>query len=97
MEDFNKVVKELEKIRKEQAEEAKEIAFLKWSNACMRHELMRQHEQQREEHVKNKSPQLVLELGLEITSYDSESEHMGSEHKGSRRQRLLQRLRRLVE
>ena len=45
MEDHEKVLKELEQLQKDGADEAKEMAYLKWSNACLRHELQRCHEQ----------------------------------------------------
>ncbi|KAL9228080.1 hypothetical protein vseg_003696 [Gypsophila vaccaria] len=45
-EEYDKILKELEQVRKDQETQANEITYLKWSNACLRHELVRSHEQQ---------------------------------------------------
>ncbi|XP_074317491.1 protein CHUP1, chloroplastic [Silene latifolia] len=44
-EEYDKVLKELEQLQKDKETEANEITYLKWSNACLRHELVRCHEQ----------------------------------------------------
>ncbi|KAJ9184387.1 hypothetical protein P3X46_004118 [Hevea brasiliensis] len=48
MEDYNQLVHELEQLRKDRATEIAELTYLRWTNACLRHELMRIHEQEQE-------------------------------------------------
>ena len=50
MKDYEKFLKELEQLQKDRAYEAKEMTYLKWSNACLTHELVRWHEQANKEH-----------------------------------------------
>lgn len=38
--------KEIEQLQKDRAAELKELVYLQWSNACLRHELMRNQAQE---------------------------------------------------
>ncbi|RDY07375.1 Protein CHUP1, chloroplastic, partial [Mucuna pruriens] len=71
-EDYKQLLDELEQVKKERADEAKELIYLRWTNACLRHDLMRHHEQQQDEDKTH----LELEFGRspEIIHYDSENE-----------------------
>lgn len=112
-EDYKQVLDELEQIKKERADEVKELIYLRWTNACLRHELTRNHEQQQnqgEEHIE-------LEFGGSdgVIHYDSEHElHDNSllEHHNnvpsfdaahhnssacSKRRKFIRRLKRWVE
>ncbi|KAJ1418891.1 hypothetical protein SESBI_15494 [Sesbania bispinosa] len=65
----SKVLDELEKGKKERADEAKELIYLRWTNACLRHDLTRHHEQQQNQdrnHAELESD--------EVIHYDSEHE-----------------------
>ncbi|KAJ4980051.1 hypothetical protein NE237_010831 [Protea cynaroides] len=107
---------ELEQLQKDRAAEVEELIYLRWINACLRHELFRNNKQQitHHEEVEEEEP-LVLELegnegkkdcGLE---YDTDGSSSDSEHhesclgktsgsySGSRRQRLVRKLKRWVE
>ncbi|KAK7378721.1 hypothetical protein VNO80_04168 [Phaseolus coccineus] len=71
-EDYKQLVDELEQIKKERADEAKELIYLRWTNACLRHDLMRPHEQQQNQDKTH----LELEFGRNdvVIHYDSEHE-----------------------
>lgn len=43
--DYTGLEKELENLKKDRAAEIKELIYLRWSNACLRHELMRNQAQ----------------------------------------------------
>lgn len=101
---YNELVNELEQLQKDRAAEVKELIFLRWSNACLRHELMKNHE-------KTNHSDSCLEVCQETGTSRIEHELDGallehnepcsvaesSEHACGRRGKLLQRLRRWVE
>ncbi|XP_020960174.1 protein CHUP1, chloroplastic-like isoform X2 [Arachis ipaensis] len=73
-EDYNRVVDELDHVKKEQADEAKELIHLRWTNACLRHEITRHHDNvHQHQHGDNN---IELEPGggsdLQVTHYDSD-------------------------
>lgn len=73
-ENYKQLLDELEQIKKERADEAKELIYLRWSNACLRHDLMRQHDEQQQKQDKT---HLELEFGRSdevLIHYDSEHE-----------------------
>lgn len=110
MEDYDRVSNELEQLQKDRAAEVKELIYLRWSNACLRHELMknREHQEQiqRKDHL-----EIDFEGNLLVENYESEQELEGmimeqngdcfdtatGEQVHSKRRKLLQRLRRWVE
>ncbi|TMW90383.1 hypothetical protein EJD97_015783 [Solanum chilense] len=49
IEDHKKLVNELEQLQKDKASEDKELVYLRWCNACLRHELMRRNQEQMEQ------------------------------------------------
>ncbi|KAK1421067.1 hypothetical protein QVD17_23150 [Tagetes erecta] len=65
-ENYNRVVNELESIKKDRAAELKELIYLRWCHACLRHELARrkelEQEAQRDEQKVN-----TQEVGLEVS------------------------------
>ena len=103
---------ELEQVKKERADEVTELVYLRWTNACLRHELTRHHEQQNQDRDHTE-----LEPGGsdEVIHYDSEHEshddsllehhnvppfdavHHSDNSASSRRRKLLKRLKRWVE
>ncbi|XP_014495465.1 protein CHUP1, chloroplastic isoform X2 [Vigna radiata var. radiata] len=107
-EEYKQVVDELEQMKKERADEAKELIYLRWTNACLRHDLKRPHEQQQDQDKIHSE----LEFGRNdvVIHYDSEhelhSDPSFDEHRGghdhsdsgsSKRTKLLERLKRWVE
>ncbi|KAK7337159.1 hypothetical protein VNO77_17720 [Canavalia gladiata] len=70
--DYKQLLNELEQVKKERTDEAKELIYLRWTNACLRHDLMRNHEQQQNQEKNH----IELEFGRsdEIIHYDSEHE-----------------------
>ncbi|WVZ07173.1 hypothetical protein V8G54_020519 [Vigna mungo] len=107
-EEYKQVVDELEQMKKERADEAKELIYLRWTNACLRHDLMRPHEQQQDQDKIHSG----LEFGRNdvVIHYDSEHElhsdpsfdehrsgHDHSDSGSSKRTKLLERLKRWVE
>lgn len=49
IEDYKELVNELEQLQKDKARENKELIYLRWCNACLRHELMRRNQEQMEQ------------------------------------------------
>ncbi|KAJ7976023.1 Protein CHUP1, chloroplastic [Quillaja saponaria] len=112
-EEYNQLINELEQLQKERTAEVKELIYLRWSNTCLKHELMRNHQQQqRQRHnQEGNSLELDFEGSGRIIHYDSEHETddclvehnvpcfgaAHSDHDYSKRKKLLQRLRRWVE
>ncbi|KAL3532019.1 hypothetical protein ACH5RR_005540 [Cinchona calisaya] len=69
--DYGQVVSKLEQLEKQQAMEAKELIYLRWCNACLRHELMRKNQEQEE--LGQQKNQMELNLG-EILDFGSDNE-----------------------
>ncbi|KAF7804366.1 protein CHUP1, chloroplastic-like [Senna tora] len=107
-EEYKQVVNEVEQLKKERGDEVKELIYLRWNNACLRHELMRQHEQQKNEHI-----EVECEGSGGVIHYD-ELDHSPLEHEHhnmvcfgaahthsdgaySKRKKLIKKLKRWVE
>lgn len=110
-EDYKQIVNELEQLKKERGDEVKELIYLRWTNACLRHELMRQQEQQKNEERDHR--EVGVEGSVEVIHYE-DSEHelddsllehhsvacFGAAHGDgacSKRKKLVRRLKRWVE
>lgn len=103
MEDYNMLVNELEQLQKDRAAEVNELISLRWSNACLRHELMRsrdqgdQDNQEREGHLKlnpegiGKNEEYGLEQG--VPCLDKVTSNQACSRRGS----LIQKFKRWVE
>ncbi|KAL6273595.1 hypothetical protein ACE6H2_024287 [Prunus campanulata] len=100
--------KEIEQLQKDRAAELKELVYLRWSNACLRHKLMRnQAQEEQQDQEKNNNLATDFEGSGEIADYGLASmvlEHnepcfgiVSGDQACSKRQKLFQRLRRLVE
>ncbi|XP_038686179.1 protein CHUP1, chloroplastic [Tripterygium wilfordii] len=48
VEDYNQLLNEFEKLQKERAAEMEDLIYLRWSNACLKHQLMMNQEQQKQ-------------------------------------------------
>ncbi|MED6185678.1 hypothetical protein PIB30_059401 [Stylosanthes scabra] len=112
-EDYNHVVNELEHVKKEQADQVKELIHLRWTNACLRHEITRHHDDAQENHQHREDNNIELEHGGGVSHYDSEHDHshdddssfehhasvphFGSFRRSSKRGKLLRRIKRWVE
>lgn len=104
---------ELEQLKKDRAAEVEELVNLRWSNACLRHELMKNQEQSQERNQKKDHWELDFQGNLEIGNFGLEQELanmvLGNNENGfgistsdqasssSKRKRLLQKLRKWVE
>lgn len=92
---YNQLVNELEQFQMDRADEVKELIFLRWSNACLRHELYKKNH--------SESPSERFQEIRNYSSLEHETELDGpllsksSEQAYSKRGKLLQRLRRWVE
>ena len=53
MENYSELVNELKQLQKDRAAEVGELIFLTWINACLRHQLMRNHEEEEEQQQQN--------------------------------------------
>ncbi|OIT01434.1 PREDICTED: protein CHUP1, chloroplastic [Nicotiana attenuata] len=69
VEDYKELAKELEQLQKDKATEDKELIYLRWCNACLRHELMRRNQEQIEQ---EKNQDQELNLGEENTEIVTE-------------------------
>ncbi|XP_052176130.1 protein CHUP1, chloroplastic [Diospyros lotus] len=93
-EDYNELVKELERVKKDQSVEAEELVFLRWCNACLRHQLMKKNqEEEEEEETEERNPKPQFDLGAH---HEHEHEH-DHDHDHSKRPKLIQKLKRWVE
>lgn len=91
VEDYKKLVIEYEKLEKERATEVQELINLRWSNACLKHELKRNEAEENEE-----KRSIFESVGFEENHLDVENH--GSSHGGcSKRQKLLKKLKRWVD
>ncbi|KAL6336708.1 hypothetical protein AAG906_036022 [Vitis piasezkii] len=110
-EDYNQLVNELERLHKDRAAEVKELVYLRWSNACLRHELMR-NQKQPEQNQESSQSELDFEPKGETGEHASEHELEGTvleppsepclgvssgSHISSKRPKILQKLRRWVD
>lgn len=103
VEEYRRVLQEYEDMKKDFANGVKEVINLRWSNACLRHEVMRNGTNYGEiVFSQNKDLQ---ELGLEdqtdglaLTVADEHhEENHNHHHETSRRKRLMKKLKRWVE
>ncbi|KAF9682077.1 hypothetical protein SADUNF_Sadunf05G0070900 [Salix dunnii] len=109
MEDYNRLASELEKLHKDRSAETTELIYLRWSNACLRHELMRSHGQQQQQlqiEDKKKYLELELEVSREIADCELEQQQQheepclgvaSSSKTFSKRKKLLKKLKKWVE
>lgn len=100
---YNQLVNELEQLQKDRADEVKELIFLRWSNACLRHELYKKN------HSESLSERFQEIRNYSSLEHETESDGPLLEHKEpcfvaesseqaySKRGKLIQRLRRWVE
>ncbi|KAI5319199.1 hypothetical protein L3X38_038907 [Prunus dulcis] len=97
-----------DQLSEKRAAELKELVYLRWSNACLRHELMRnQAQEEQQDQEKNNNLATDFEGSGEIADYGLASmvlEHnepcfgiVSGDQACLKRQKLFQRLRRLVE
>ncbi|KAK4839684.1 hypothetical protein QYF36_024005 [Acer negundo] len=61
MEDYEQLVNEHEQLQKDRAAEVKELIYLRWTNACLRHESMRNQA----EKEKNQEEKDIVDLAFE--------------------------------
>ncbi|BBH07718.1 Peptidyl-prolyl cis-trans isomerase FKBP16-4, chloroplastic [Prunus dulcis] len=104
----NVPLEKLELAEKSASSISKELVYLRWSNACLRHELMRnQAQEEQQDQEKNNNLATDFEGSGEIADYGLASmvlEHnepcfgiVSGDQACLKRQKLFQRLRRLVE
>ncbi|XP_057512352.1 protein CHUP1, chloroplastic [Actinidia eriantha] len=104
VDDYNKLGIELEKLQKDREAEVKELIFLRWSNACLRHELLRKNQEQQEQTQEKCSTDLELESGEigELGHFGSENDLdcsgvTGGAQAHSKKPKLIQKIKRWVE
>ncbi|KAL1224368.1 hypothetical protein V5N11_035480 [Cardamine amara subsp. amara] len=104
VEDYRRVLEEYEELKKDYANGVKEVINLRWSNACLRHEVMRNGTNYGE--VLFSPSGNLQELGLEDEQVDAlamtvanehHEENHDNHHESSRRKRLMKKLKRWVE
>ncbi|KAK3010122.1 hypothetical protein RJ639_010721 [Escallonia herrerae] len=62
LEDYYQLLNQLEQLQKDRNAEFNELIYLRWCNACLRHELMRRNQEQ-EEKLDGKKKKLDMESG----------------------------------
>ncbi|XP_010553360.1 PREDICTED: protein CHUP1, chloroplastic [Tarenaya hassleriana] len=106
LEDYKRLLEEHENLKRERADEAKDMINLKWSNVCLRHALMRYREGDDQENDvsfegdDNFHRHMSLEDQMALEAAEEERHHEHEErgkHETSRRKRLMKRLKRWVE
>ncbi|PKI57654.1 protein CHUP1, chloroplastic [Punica granatum] len=109
-EDFRQLLKEMEQLQKGQTAEEKELIYLRWSNACLRHEITGNHVNHPDDHENQdlltaKTDSTDLEAAEEGTRdgvyhSDHEGSSLGTRTCNihfSKRKKLLQKLRKWIE
>lgn len=98
IEDYNRVTRELLQLQKH---EASERIYLRWSNACLKHELMRRSQ---EEHTAGTSfggiEELRLDNELDQRAVGQGGSYIGlttRDHARSRRRKLIAKFKKWVE
>ncbi|XP_054811359.1 protein CHUP1, chloroplastic [Prosopis cineraria] len=73
--EYTHLLKELEQQKKGRAGEVKELIYLRWNNACLRHELIRLHEQRHQDRRQmGDHVELEFEGNGQMIQYESEQE-----------------------
>ncbi|KAK3226697.1 hypothetical protein Dsin_006559 [Dipteronia sinensis] len=108
MEDYEQLVNEHEQLQKDRAAEVKELVYLRWTNACLRHELMRnqaeKEQNQEEKDIVDLAFEGIGECGIEnhldgLALVHDEPCSLNGESATtcSKKQKLLKKLRRWVD
>ncbi|GKV10192.1 hypothetical protein SLEP1_g21597 [Rubroshorea leprosula] len=103
IEDYNQLADEYEQLQRAREAEVSELIYLRWSNACLKHELMRYHAQKECEQEEKNNPEPEFEGSGEIGDFGM-GQHLDGlvlEQQGglvcSRKKKLLQKFKRWVE
>lgn len=108
--DFGMVMSNLEQLEKERADEVKELIFLRWCNACLRHELLRRNQEEQDqqgeadhqmdlhiEEIAHFGSDNELECSSSFRHGDSCLGFPTSRHSHSRRKKLVKKFKRWIE
>lgn len=106
LENYNQLANEVEQLHKDRATETKELIYLRWCNACLRHELTRRNIEQDE--VKEENDHHVDEIAEYRSDHElTSSSRLGhgdsclgftrGSHAQSKRRKLIAKLKRWVE
>lgn len=79
MENYNRVVNELEKLQKERACELKELIYLRWCHACLRHELARRNEDEQQRRPNDIEVDYELEMGGNVAPNECREHELDNE------------------
>lgn len=79
MEGYNQLVNEFEQLQRDRAAEVKELVYLRWCNACLRHELIRRNQQGDNVEAKN-SHQVEFSFAENGSEGESESSVILDDH-----------------
>ena len=74
MEEHKCLSNELEQIKKDREAEVEELIYLRWSNVCLRHELLKNQEQYQETNQKKDHWELDFKGNLEMGNFGLEQE-----------------------
>ncbi|KAI3724034.1 hypothetical protein L2E82_35798 [Cichorium intybus] len=68
MDNYNRVVNELEQLKKDRAAEVKELIYLRWCHACLRHELARRNQLEQERKTDNEKNDELIIFGRNVAT-----------------------------
>ncbi|KAK9723948.1 hypothetical protein RND81_05G036300 [Saponaria officinalis] len=95
-EKHDQTLNELEQLQKDLETQANEITYLKWSNACLRHELMRCHEQQ--ENNKDDTENRLVQFELQDHENGNNENIINCNNSGiSKRRRFIKKIKKWVD
>lgn len=96
-EDYYKLLKELEQVKKEHATEVEELIHLRKINSCLRQELMKNHEEQKDEYDSEHELHCSFLEHQNVSCIGSTSSSAHGDPAFSKRRRFLRRLKKWVE
>ncbi|KAG8376642.1 hypothetical protein BUALT_Bualt09G0084700 [Buddleja alternifolia] len=98
VEKYNELACQVERMKKDEAGQVRELIHLRWCNACLRHELMRRNQEQ-ERMEENNEVEINYGGNGEIEEYGSDNElnRCNQIRVHSRRRRLIAKFKRWVE
>ncbi|XP_071701848.1 protein CHUP1, chloroplastic [Rutidosis leptorrhynchoides] len=79
MEKYNQVVNELESLQKDRAAELKELIYLRWCHACLRHELARRNEVEQQTRPNDIKNDHEVEMGENVAQGDCIGQELNNE------------------
>lgn len=98
MENHNRVVNELERLQKDRTSDVKELIYLRWCHACLKHELVRRNQIEQERKQDDKTTNEPHNDDGDILQDSHHDEQVfGHDESHSKRRWLVTKLRKWVD